>query len=199
MPLSHKYGRSCIFFWSMVGLLVTGIWSACMTKSNQYGPFVAARALGGLFGGNFVTLGSGVLVDIYFLHQRGKAFTALNLSFIMGTVIGPIFSGFIVQSAPWSVQFWWTNGLEAVILILAFFFLEDTYYDRSALNTNSHRTPKNFLASRMGTFFCGSRTIPFVSFATIVSKTTYLNISSLYFTACFLFSNTRMIDCIRAT
>ena len=169
VPLSHKYGRSFIFFWSMVGLLVTGIWSATMTKSNQYGPFVAARAIAGLFGGNFVTLGSGVLVDMYFLHQRGKAFTTLNLAFLLGVVIGPTFSGFIVQSAPWPVQFWWTNGLEALILILAFFFLEDTYYDRpSTENQGSNRVRKNFLANRMETFFCGSRTAPPVSFATIV-------------------------------
>jgi len=162
----------------MVGLLVTGIWSACMTKPNQYGAFVAARLFGGLFGGNATALGSDTIVELYFLHQRGKALTVLNLSFLFGVVVGPTLSGFIVGSASWTVQFWWTNGLEAVIIVLALLFLEDTYYDRSPqAHASRKRWPDSWFANRMAHFFCGARAIPKISAIETVSRRTLIHVS----------------------
>ena len=141
-----------------------------MTKSNQYPAFVAARLFGGLFGGIAPTLGADTVVDLYFLHQRGKAFTALNLCLLAGVVVGPTLSGFIVNSTSWTVQFWWSNGLEAVIVILTLALLEETHYDRT-LKTEEHRKrlPENFVANRVATFLGGARVIHPISTAETVS------------------------------
>ena len=170
VPLGRRYGRTCVFFWSMVGLLITGVWSATMTKSSQYSAFIAARLFGGLFGGIAPTLGADTIVDLFFLHQRGKAFTALNLCFIAGVVVGPTLSGFIVNSTSWTVQFWWSNGLEAVIVILTLALLEETHYDRT-LKAEEHRKrlPETFVANRVATFLGGSRVIHPISTAETVS------------------------------
>ncbi|CAF9935387.1 MAG: hypothetical protein ALECFALPRED_006371 [Alectoria fallacina] len=166
VPLARQYGRTCIFFWSLVGLLVTGIWSASMTRSNQYGAFVVARLFGGLFGGTAPALGADTIVDMFFLHQRGKAFTALNLSFLAGVVVGPTLSGFIVGSTNWTVQFWWSNGLEGLIIILTLVLLEDTYYDRTSGGDECRsRWPESFIANRVATFFGGADVIPAISMA----------------------------------
>lgn len=142
-----------------------------MTRSNQYGAFVAARLFGGLFGGTAPTLGADTIVDIFFLHQRGKAFTVLNLSFLAGVVVGPTMSGFIVGSTSWTVQFWWSNGLEGIIIILTLALLEDTYYDRTPEGGEYRgRWPENFFANRVATFFCGARMIPSISMAETVSQ-----------------------------
>lgn len=141
-----------------------------MTHSDQYGAFVAARLFGGLFGGTAPALGADTIVDIFFLHQRGKAFTVLNLSFLAGVVVGPTLSGFIVGSTDWTVQFWWTNGLEVIIIILTLALLEDTYFDRTAVSEeNRSRWPDSFFANRMATFFCGTRVNPSISMAETVS------------------------------
>ena len=154
----------------MVGLLITGIWSATMTRSSQYGAFIAARLFGGLFGGTAPALGADTIVDIFFLHQRGKAFTALNLSFIAGVSVGSTLSGFIVDSTTWTVQFWWSNGLEALIVILTLALLEDTYYDRTVKKEDYRkRLPDEFFANRMATFFCGSRMVHPISTGQTVS------------------------------
>ena len=153
----------------MVGLLITGIWSATMTRSSQYGAFVAARLFGGLFGGTAPALGADIIVDMFFLHQRGKAFTALNLSFLAGVVVGPTLSGFIVDSTTWTVQFWWSNGLEGLIIILTLTLLEDTYYDRMVKKEDRKRLPDEFFANRMMTFFCGSRMVHPISTGETVS------------------------------
>lgn len=52
----------------MIGLPVTGIWAAEMTKSDQNIAFVMARLFGGFFGGTAPALGADTIVDIYFLH-----------------------------------------------------------------------------------------------------------------------------------
>ena len=146
-----------------------------MVHSNQYSAFVAARLFGGLFGGVPVILGADTIVDLFFLHQRGKAFTALNIFFIAGAVVGPTLSGFIVSSTSWTVQFWWSNGLEAVVVILTLALLEDTHYDRT-LKTEEHRKrlPEKFLANRVATFLCGTQVIHPISTGETVS--TYLEL-----------------------
>ena len=149
-----------------------------MTGSNQYNAFLVARLFGGFFGGNPVALGADALVDIFFLHQRGKALTVLNLSFLFGVVMGPIFSGFIVGNTTWTVQFWWSNGLEAAVIILSLFLLEDTHYDRAAVakdRADRKHWPENWVANRMSTFFCGARVIPPISWAETVSFTAHFD------------------------
>ena len=164
VPLSRKYGRSFIFFWSMVGLLITGIWSATMTHSDQYIAFVVARLIGGLFGGTAAALGADTIVDLYFLHQRGKGLAVLNISFLSGVVVDPTLSGYISGSAPWTVQFWWSNGLEAAIIVLSLGFLEDTYYYRGSEDESSHPVPpREFFANRWATFFWRPQIAPRVS------------------------------------
>lgn len=142
-----------------------------MTGSNQYGAFIAARLFGGLFGGTAPALGADTIVDMFFLHQRGKAFTALNLSFLAGVVVGPTLSGFIVGSTRWTVQFWWSNGLEGLTIILTLALLDDTYYDRATEAGGCRkRWPETFFANRMATFFCGARVTPPISTANTVSR-----------------------------
>ena len=142
-----------------------------MKYSDQYGAFVAARLFGGLFGGTAPALGADTIVDLFFLHQRGKAFTVLNLSFLAGVVVGPTLSGFIVGSTSWTVQFWWSNGLEGIIIILTILLLEDTYYDRTIeAEAYRNRWPEPFFANRMATFFCKGRVIPSISNADTVSR-----------------------------
>ena len=154
----------------MVGLLVTGIWAATMTKSDQYIAFVMARLFGGFFGGIAPALGADTIVDMFFLHQRGKGLTILNLSFLGGGAVGPTLSGFISGSTSWTVQFWWSNALEAVIILLSFFLLDETYYDRTPnQGVSPRRWPKSFVANRLATFFCGSKVLPNTTMTEVVS------------------------------
>ena len=128
-----------------------------------------ARLFGGFFGGIPGALGADTIMDLFFLHQRGKGFTALNLSFLSGVVVGPTMSGFIVGSAPWTVQFWWTNGVEGLIIILSIIYLEDTFYDRTLNAKERNALPEGFLANRLATFCHGNRAIPAISIKDTVS------------------------------
>jgi MFS family permease len=71
-----------------------------------------------MFGACPSILGTGVITDIFFLHERGKAYSTFSLSFLLGTLAGPTLGGFIVQHVSWQVEFWWTIGLQGLVIIL---------------------------------------------------------------------------------
>ncbi|KAL9002658.1 MAG: hypothetical protein Q9188_004425 [Gyalolechia gomerana] len=146
-----------------------------MTQEDQYIPFVIARLFGGLLGGNAAALGADTVLALFFLPQRRRVVTVLNLSFLGGVVVGPTLSGFIVGNAAWPVQFWWSNGLEAIIIVLSLFFLEDTYYDRASNAYEQRKAwPDIFLAKRTATFLYHTRIISSVNIAESVCPVTLL-------------------------
>ena len=102
--------------------MACGIWAACQTGADDYISFTISRLFGGMLGSVPSILGSGMIVDIFYLHERGRAFTTFSLCFLLGTVAGPTFGGFIVEHVPWPNEFWWTVGLQAAVALLGMLF-----------------------------------------------------------------------------
>ena len=97
-------------------------------------------------------LGPKYLVDLFFLHQRGRVFTILHLALNFGASAGPTFSGFIAAKRYWPVEYWWSVALLGHTLILVFLFLEETSFDRSEGAINQ-KPPESWLANRIQTIF----------------------------------------------
>ena len=89
-----------------------------MTGSNDYIPFLISRLLAGIFGSIPAVLTSGYIMDMYFLHQRGKAFTALEVAYLSGFLVTPALGGFIADSRPWPFVFWWLVAVNGFALVL---------------------------------------------------------------------------------
>ena len=138
-----------------------------MTDSNQYDPFVISRLFAGMFGSVPSILGASFITDLFFLHERGRAFLVFSLSFLMGTVAGPTFGGFIVQHVDWPVVFWWTIGLQGLALVLVILFLEETGFSRHG-GSVSPTNPSSFIANRIATFFLGTEVVPSMSLSELV-------------------------------
>ena len=139
-------------------MLGCSIWSACMTGEDDYIPFIISRWIGGTFGSVASTIGAGIVLDLFFLHQRGKAFAVYAVCTIFGVQLGPTLSGFIVEYAPWPVQFWWGVGAEGFLAIVVFLFLEETGYSRDGKVYPP--LPKAWLPNRIATFLPGTATVP---------------------------------------
>lgn len=141
----------------MIGTCACGIWAAEMQGEDQYVAFVFSRWLGGTFGSAASTIGAGTILDVFFLHQRGKAFVAYTLCTLFGTQVGPTVGGFILEHNSWPVQFWWTIGVEAGVIVLVFLFLNETSFDRGP---DAHNPPpKSWVANRVATFFPGTKIV----------------------------------------
>lgn len=69
VPLSDKYGRRPVLLGTTLLGFVSILGSAYVTSFNQ---LVAARIFNGLFPAAFA-LGPAVVVDMFFVHQRGRA------------------------------------------------------------------------------------------------------------------------------
>lgn len=139
-----------------------------MTQSNQYNPFVISRLFAGMFGSVPSILGASTITDLFFLHERGRAFLAFSLSFLLGTVAGPIFGGFIVGHVDWPIEFWWTVGVQGLALVLVFLFLEETGFDRDG-GSGYPTKPKSFIQHRVATFLLGAKIVPATSRSELVS------------------------------
>lgn len=80
-------------------MMACGIWAAKMTASGDYISFVISRLFGGLFGSVPQILGNGVIVNLFPLQDRGKAFAIYSTVFVLGMMLPPITRLFIVSHA----------------------------------------------------------------------------------------------------
>jgi len=157
-PLSTKFGPSSVIFWTLLGQLASQIWAPLMTAPHQYGPYLASRYLSAFFGVTVSILGPKYLVDMFFLHQRGRAFTVLHLALNFGASAGPTFGGFVAAHSYWPVEYWWSVALTAVAAVVVFLFLEDTSYDRSE-GTVKRARPGSWIRDRVETFLPGTKVV----------------------------------------
>ena len=103
-----------------------------MTGENDYTLFVISRLLSGVFGSLPSNVGASMLLDVFFLHQRGRVFVCYSLSNTSGFIVAPTVGGFILKSQAWPVCFWWTVALLGVAALLVFGLLDETGYDRKS-------------------------------------------------------------------
>jgi MFS family permease len=135
-----------------------------MTGRDQYAPYLVSRYFSAFFGVTVSVLGPRYLVDMFFLHQRGRAFTILHLALNFGASAGPTFAGFVAAEAYWPVEYWWSVALTAFTIIIVFLFLEETNYDRSEDAVNRTK-PDSWIKDRLDTFFPGSKVAPRTTWA----------------------------------
>jgi hypothetical protein len=76
-PLSYIFGRSSAIFWSLIGTMLSQVWASQMTHASTYNGFIVSRFFGALFGSFTGVLGPRILIDLFFLHQRGKAYLTI--------------------------------------------------------------------------------------------------------------------------
>lgn len=163
-PLVQVCGRSSVILWCLIGLLVFNVWGATMTRHTQFVPFIWSRLFAGLCGAVPATYGARLVIDVFFIHERGRAFSVLHVSFILGVISLPTLGAFTAAHVAWPNMFWWTVGLLGLASISVFLFLEETGYERSnGKSVPIHAYPTksdSFVANRIATFFPGNRVVP---------------------------------------
>lgn len=102
-PLSEIYGRrpvlggaNCVFC----------VWQIGCALAPNLNCLIAFRFLAGIGGSGCLTLGAGVIADLFHKEQRGFATSMYSLGPLFGPVVGPITAGFIAQRAGWRWVFW---------------------------------------------------------------------------------------------
>jgi hypothetical protein len=132
-------------------------------------------------------VGAGLIIETFYLHQRGKCFTVYSIILLVGyvfssflrrrllmitcsTVAGPTFSGFVVAYSTWPVEYWYNVGLEVVVLILVPLCMSETGFTRPG-GPVYPPLPDNWVQDRIATFITG-RVVPQTTWRQVVSDST---------------------------
>jgi len=87
------------------------------------------------------------LSEVFFQHQRGAVLGVYVLSTSIGTYLGPLIAGFIADRIGWRWIGWLSVIISCCTIVVLFFTLEETLFDRSAYDAGTidgvHQTTGN--------------------------------------------------------
>ncbi|KAL4924822.1 major facilitator superfamily domain-containing protein [Aspergillus undulatus] len=128
MPLAIGVGRRIVLLGSTVVLVVGAI--LCALEQN-YEWHLWSRNVVGLAAGQSEALVPMITQEIFFLHERSKALMGQQAIQVSLTAVWVLFAGEIANAI--TPQWWYGLGaaLAGAQLVLAFFFLPETKYERS--------------------------------------------------------------------
>lgn len=98
-------------------------------------------------------------METFFLHDRGKSLGVYSCFILLGTVSASTFSGYIVDGSSWPVQFWWNVGLEGLMAVSLFLFVDETTWSRPG-GIDYPRLPSGWFARKSAIYFFTARLTP---------------------------------------
>jgi MFS family permease len=142
-PMPWLYGRRLQYLLCLVFSLVGAIWFA---KLQNSGDLIAGQLFVGASQSCAEALAQLSLSDLFFQHQRGTVLGLYILATSVGTFLGPLAGGFISETQ-WRWVGWGSVIVSAVTLVVFYFGLEETAFNREIFlgrrfggesNTTSH-------------------------------------------------------------
>ncbi|KAH7014779.1 major facilitator superfamily domain-containing protein [Ilyonectria destructans] len=126
-PMALRYGRRPVY---ILSCFLTGVAQIVAATAQRSDVFVGSRILMGFVAAPFEQLPAVTVNDQFFVHQRGFALSMYVLAATLGSFLGPLATGFIVDGVGWRWVYWIFAIAMALVTILAFFLLEETGYNR---------------------------------------------------------------------
>jgi len=107
-PIAVRFGRKPVFLISTFGACICNIGGCfCDTYATQ----MVTRILNAIFICPPIGIGSGVVTDVFFRHERAQKMGWWTLLTTLGTPLGPFLYGFLVKRAPYQ----WMFGIFAIV------------------------------------------------------------------------------------
>jgi MFS family permease len=158
-PTAILYGKRPVYLFSAILFIASSIWCAL---SPTFGSLVAARVFQGIAISPVECLPSATIAEIYFLHERAYRIGIYTLLLLGGKNLVPLLSAAIIQGLSWRWVFWIISFIVAFGLVMLFFFVPETFWDRSPTpHGHSRRTSRRpsfvrRMSSRHGSQHTGS-------------------------------------------
>lgn len=127
-PTAILFGKRPVYLVSCILYIATSIWCAA---APNYGQLVVARVLQGIAVSPVECLPSATIAEIFFLHERAFRIGIYTLLLLGGKNLVPLVSAVIINSLSWRWVFWIVTFIVAGCWFLLFFFLPETFWDRT--------------------------------------------------------------------
>ena len=125
-----KFGRRPVMLGSMVAF-AAGLIGA--SQCNSYSTLMACRIIHSFGSGVCEALPVQLVNDIFFIHERGKRLGYYTVALCLGAT-GPLYAGYMLAGGySWRLFFYVVFAFSLALLILAFFFVEETLYHREKM------------------------------------------------------------------
>ncbi|KAH7140963.1 major facilitator superfamily domain-containing protein [Dactylonectria macrodidyma] len=122
-PISENHGRywvfvgaGVVFFLGTMGCAVTG----------SFAGMLVSRLVTGSGASIFATLTGGVVGDLFHEEQRNTPMALYSATIMVGTGLGPMFSGLIVENLSWQWVFYPQMITVGLATLCLFFFFSET-------------------------------------------------------------------------
>lgn len=126
-PLGLTYGRRPVLLFSLLACMLCSVWTSYVKSSGEW---YVNRFLCGFFYGPIETLIEVCIADIFFLHERGAWIAWYCFMLFSIPFASSIAAGFISDRYGWQWIQFIAAIITAVILVILFFFLEETMFYR---------------------------------------------------------------------
>ncbi|KAL1846569.1 hypothetical protein Plec18170_009148 [Paecilomyces lecythidis] len=144
-PLSHRFGRRPIF---LLSLVLSGICNIGCAKSPDYASMAACRALVAFFISPAMAIGSVVVTETFFRHERARYIGIWTIMVTLGVPIGPFIFGFVTQRVNYRWIYWILAIINAVEFVLYIFFGPETRYVGSDVGSESSALKREYMSLR---------------------------------------------------
>lgn len=158
MPLSNVYGRRPVALFCLFLATMGSIGSAL---SPDFSALIGTRVICGMGMSCMMSVGTAVLNDMFFLHERGfktgiwtvfltnGAHTAVICKFLIMFIHCAIadhllVGGFLGQKAGWQWDFWFPAICDGTLLLVCIFFLPETLFSRHPNFLNNRKSERTW-------------------------------------------------------
>ncbi|KAL2831151.1 major facilitator superfamily domain-containing protein [Aspergillus cavernicola] len=139
-PTAILWGKRPVYLLGATLFIISSIWCA---SSPNYPSLVVARIFQGVAVSPVECLPSATIAEIYFLHERAYRVGIYTLLLLGGKNLIPLVSAAIIESLAWRWVFWIVAIVTGACLVLIFFFVPETFWDRTP-RPRRHRKRPNF-------------------------------------------------------
>ncbi|KAJ5820347.1 hypothetical protein N7474_005938 [Penicillium riverlandense] len=137
-PTAILFGKRPIYLLGATLFIISALWCAA---SPNYPSLVIARIFQGIAVSPIECLPSATIAEIYFLHERAYRVGIYTLLLLGGKNLIPLVSAAIIESLGWRWVFWIVAIVVGGCLVLLFFFVPETFWDRTPRPRRPHKRP----------------------------------------------------------
>ncbi|KAI0529903.1 major facilitator superfamily domain-containing protein [Xylaria digitata] len=138
-PTAILYGKRPVYLFGAILFILSAVWCAL---SPSFTSLILARIFQGIAVSPVECLPSATIAEIFFLHERAFRIGIYTLLLLGGKNLVPLVSAVIINQLDWRWVFWVVAIIVGFCGILLFFFVPETFWDRTPIPKSSRRVVK---------------------------------------------------------